>query len=306
MKLDQFKHSVALDALSLTSVLTPLLHQYRTGLDQAVLANRVKLEMSVGYEEDVEDSWLAVPADGEYGFMKAAVRVSVQLQKTMRCWLQMHWFADADNFADTAKTAQLGAYLACKPYYPKAKNAYSYDLLDDWSTSAIDRSIRVDLPDVLSRVSSQLRILGRHELADFYNPSHTSWFVREIDRNGRLFYELLTRESRIVRAWVPYIGAKMSERQIEEARRETRIALNGIFHRAEDLGYLQPVFEIEAVAAIEAYIGRKLGRQLRISGNPETAPQSMAKVIPFPTPEELDRLRRRVHPYELVEADKAA
>lgn len=45
MNLDQFKHSVALDALSLTSVLTPLLHQYRTGLDQAVLANRVRVEM---------------------------------------------------------------------------------------------------------------------------------------------------------------------------------------------------------------------------------------------------------------------
>lgn len=306
MKLDQFKHSVALDALSLTSVLTPLLHQYRTGLDQAILANRVEVDMSVVLPGSAEDTWSAVPADGEPGFMKAAIRVSVQLQKTMRCWLQMHWFASPENLADTARTAQLVAYLACKPYYPKAKNAYAYDLLDDWSTSAIDRSIRADMPDVLARVSNQLRILGRHELADYYDPSHASWFVSEIERNGQLFYELLARESRLVHAWVPLIGAKVTDRQLDEARRETRVALNEIFRRGEDLSYLAPLFEMEVVAALEMYIGKPVSRTLTLSGNPERSPQELtasfppppAKVIPFPRP-------RRVA-YSLIEEEKAA
>lgn len=315
MNLDQFKHSVALDALSLTSVLTPLLHQYRTGLDQAVLANRVEVGMSVSHEGDATDSWTAVPADGEPGFMKAAVRVSVQLQKTMRCWLQMHWFANPDNFADTARTTQLLAYLACKPFYPKAKDAYAYDLLDDWSTSAIDRSIRSDMSDVLARVSNQLRILGRHELADYYDPAHTSWFVSEIQRNAKMFYDLLVRESRLVHAWVPLIGAMPTQRQLDEARRETRIALNEAFRRGEDLSYLAPLFELETAAALELYIGRPVGRKLTLTGNPERQPEALAlrnnveqaKVLPFPGRNpQTEPKRPRIVPFSLIDYDVAA
>lgn len=300
MNFDQFKHSVALDALSLTSVLTPLLHQYRTGLDEAVLANRVEVGMTVSREGDVEDVWTAVPADGEPGFMKAAVRVSVQLQKTMRAWLQLHWFSNPENFADTAKTTQLIAYLACKPYYPKAKDAYAYDLMDDWSNSSIDRSLRADISDVLGRISGQLRILGKHDLADYYDPSHASWFISEIERNAKMFYDLLARESRMVHAWVPLIGAKVSQRELEEARRETRIALNEVFRRGEDLSFLAPLFELEALAAIELYIGKPVSRRLTLTGNPEREPRAMgAKVIAFPT-------RTRILPFELMDELKAA
>ena len=315
MNLDQFKHSVALDALSLTSVLTPLLHQYRTGLDQAVLANRVRVEMSVVHHGNAEDAWMAVPADGEAGFMKGAVRVSLQLQKTLRCWLQMHWFADAENLTDTAKTTQLLAYLACKLYTPRAKDAYAYDLLDDWSSAALERNIKSDMPDALARVANLLRISGKHDLADYYDPSHASWFVSEIERNGKMFREILARESRIVHAWVPLIGARVKEKQLENARRETRIALNEIFRRGEDLGYLAPLFEIEVVAALELYIGRPIGRSLSLAGNPERAPESVAllcgrdnsNVIPFPVTTRLEQRKpRRIVPFSLIDAEEAA
>lgn len=315
MKLDPFKHSIALDALSLTSVLTPLLHQYRTGLDQAVLANRIQVDLAVTHSGNVEDVWTAVPASSEAGFMKAAVRVSIQLQKTLRCWLQLHWLANTANLEDTAKSAQLLAYLACKPFHPRAKDAYAYDLLDDWSNAAIDRSIRSDMPDVLSSASGLLRIHGRHDLADYYNPAHTTWFVTEIEKNGRLFYDLLTRESRIVHAWVPLIGSKPSQRQLDDARNQTRVALNEIFRRTEDLSFLTPLFEIEIVAALELYIGRPVSRFLVLTGNPERNPESNTllngdetrKVLPFPVnPRHFEQKTRRPVPFPLIEADKAA
>lgn len=293
MQLDQFKHSVALDALSLTSVLTPLLHQYRTGLDQAVLANQVQIEMSVDYQGNAADAWMAVPADGENGFMKVAARVSLQLQKTLRAWLQMHWFSNPENLADTARTAPLIGYLACRLYTPKTKGVYNYDLLDDWSASAIERHIRTDMSDVLARISNQLRILGRHDLADYYNPEHVTWFIGEVQRNRKQLLELLARETRIINAWVPLLGKVLASKHIEAARRETRIALNEILRRGEDLSWLAPVFEIEAVAAVETYIGRPAGRRLTLSGAPVDAPReaAMAKVIPFPTLEQ--RLARQ-------------
>lgn len=315
MKLDQFKHSIALEALSLTSVLTPLLHQYRTGLDQAILANRIEVDLAVAHPGNVEDVWTAVPADGEAGFMKAAVRVSIQLQKTLRSWLQLHWLADPANLEDTAKSAQLLAYLACRPFHPRAKDAYAYDLLDDWSNAAIDRGVRAGLPDVLASASDLLRIHGRHDLADYYDPAHTSWFLDEIEKNGRLFYDLLTRESRIVHAWVPLIGSKISQRQLDQARYETRVALNEVFRRTEDLSFLAPLFEIEVVAALELYIGRPVSRSLILTGNPERNPESNAflagsgtrKVLPFPvSPRPIVRQTGLIIPFPLIEADKAA
>jgi hypothetical protein len=310
MNLDSFKHSLALDALSLTSVLTPLLHQYRAGIDESVLANRIDLEMTVSRPGPVDDVWMAVPADGQYGFIKVATRVSVQLQRMMRCWLQMHWFANPENLADRARTTQLLAYLAAKPFYPKVKNAYGYDLLDDRSMGAMDRSIRSDMGDVLGRAANLMRILGEHELADFYNPAHASWFVEEIQRNSKLFYEILTRESRILHAWIPIIGRKPTERQLESARRETRTALNEIFRRGDDLGYLLPLFELEIVAVLEEYIGRPVSRVLTLRGNPQREPQNSAapqpgKVIPFPKPAS-QRRRHSMIPFPLIDIDQAA
>jgi hypothetical protein len=304
MQLNPFKHSVALDALTLTSVLTPLLHQYRTGLDQAVLANQVQIVMSVDYQGNAADAWMAVPADGENGFMKVAARVSLQLQKTLRAWLEMYWFSDPENLADTTRTAQLIGYLACRLYVPKTKGVYNYDLLDDWSPNAIERHIRTDMSDVLSRISNLLRILGRHDLADYYNPEHVSWFIGEVQRNRKQLLELLARETRIINAWVPLLGKALSARQLEAARRETRTALNEILRRGEDLSWLAPLFEMEAVAAVELYIGRPAGRRLTLSGAPVDAPRQMAlaKVIPFPTVEQrLSRQRDRAEAYALVD-----
>jgi hypothetical protein len=233
----------------------------------------------------------------------------------MRSWFQFYWLANPANLEDTAKSAQLLAYLACKPFHPRAKGAYSYDLLDDWSNAAIDRSIRSDMPEVLASASALLRIHGRHDLADYYNPTHTTWFVSEIEKNGRLFYDLLTRESRIVHAWVPLIGSKISQRQLETARHETRVALNEVFRRTEDLSFLTPLFEIEVVAALELYIGRPVSRSLILTGNPERNPESIAllgggetcKVLPFPvSPRPIEQKTRRIVPYSLIEADKAA
>ncbi len=304
MRFDSFQHAVALDALSLTSVLTPLLHQYRTGLDEAVLANRVEVGLRVSREGDAADDWTAVPCSGDIGFMRVATRVSVQLQKTLRCWLQLNWFANPKNFLDIERTVQIVAYLACKPFYPKAKEGYAYDLLDDWSTNSIQRSLKTDMPDVLARVSSQLRILGIHELADFYDPCHAAWFLDQIDRKGHLFYEILAREAKIIHTWVPLIGRIPSEKELLQARHATSVALNEILRRGEDLSSLGPLFEMETLAAIEAHIGKPASRKLELTGNPVKHPESaaqpvraLAKVLSFPSQ------RERIDPSYL---DKAA
>lgn len=315
MKINQFKHAVALDALSLGSVVTPLLHHYRVGLEQTVLSDRVRLSMALSYSGDPAESWCAVPQDGQPGFMKPAIRVSVQLQKSLRCWLEMFWFSGQDSFTDTTRAAQFLGYLACRPYHPKAKEAYTYDPLDNWSNRSIVRSIRAELPDVLSRASGMLRILGHHDLADFYSPRHAAWFADEIARSDQFLFDIFTREARIINAWVPHIGAALRPTDLTVLRKETASALSGIFHRGDGLGALAPVFEIEAITALDNYIGRPTGRSFTLTGKPECNPEAVAlpggqpprNLLPFPVK---TRLSQRecglMAPFSLIDADKAA
>ena len=315
MKINQFKHAVALDALSLGSVVTPLLHHYRVGLEQTVLADRVRLSLALSYSGDPAGSWSAVPQDGQAGFMKPAIRVSMHLQKSLRCWLEMFWFSGQDSFTDTTRAAQFLGYLACRPYHPKAKDAYAYDPLDNWSTKSIVRSIRTELPDVLSRASGMLRILGHHDLADFYSPRHAAWFADEIARTDQFLFDLFTREARIINAWVPHIGAALKPTQLTASRHETAGALNGIFHRGDGLGALAPVFEIEAFTALDNYIGRPSGRSFTLTGKPERNPEAVAlpggqlprNLLPFPVKPRLSqRASGLMVPFPLIDADRAA
>ena len=314
-KINRFQHSVALDALSLTSVVTPLLHHYRAGLEHTILANRMQLDLTLSYRANPSEAWCAVPADGQVGFMKPAIRVSMQIQRSLRCWLEMFWFAGADNFSDTHRAAQVLGYLACRPYFPKAKNNYAYDLLDDWSTKSIERSVRAELPESLTRASGMLRILGHHDLADFYDPAHAKWFAAEIERDGQFFFDLLGREARIIKAWVPYIGAPMNPARLAASRHETAMALSGILHRGDSLAALAPVFEIEAVAALDLYIGRPSSRSLTLTGNPERNPEAVAllcgesprNVRSFPVKPRLSQqVSGLVVPFPLIDAEKAA
>ncbi|WP_155121582.1 hypothetical protein [Bryobacter aggregatus] len=309
MKPLPFKHSVALDSLSLTSVLMPILHHYRTGLDQAVLADRIQLELELAYRADADAVWNAVPSDGQYGFMKCAARVSLQIQKAMRCWLQMYWFANPENFVNTAKSSQLLTYLACRPYHPKAKNAYAYDPLDDWSMTSMERSIRGDLPDSLSRAAGLLRILGKHDLADFYLPTHATWFLEETNRDGKFFFEILAREARIINAWAPHIGQPMGPDRLRKSREATAAALQGLFRRGDPLAHLAPIFEIEAVGALDLQIGRPDSRSLVLTGNPERSPEAAAlsHVMPISAPRH--RFRRSGElaiPFSLIDDEQAA
>jgi hypothetical protein len=305
MKLSTFTHQVAIDAPALPTVLTPLLHHYRAGLQPSIFANRMTLTMDVAYEGDPNAAWALVPKDGEAFHLRAAAKLSVQLQRALRAWLQFAWCANTENLCDVTRTTAILAYGASRPYIPKTKMSYGYDLLEDTVVAGLHRSIRMDIAEQLASVQAQLRILGHHNLADYYCPFHAEWFSQEAKKGHKLLYDILAREARIIEAWIPLMGHPLHPLRFEHAMNETRIALRQLIGREGDYSYLALALAIEATTAMDLALDREAPRRLLLSGNPEknvpagalpfhAAP---APALQFPVPHDARRRGAKVIPF---------
>lgn len=276
MNFNHFEHRIVVDATSMPTVVMPLLHHYRTGLSESVFAQRMHLDLRIDFQGDADEIWGSVPRSGQKHFMLGAKVVSVQLQKVMRAWTHLLWCSDVQNLRDTDRTTQVLGYLASRPFYPKNKDAYGYDLLDDACVASIRRGAKIDMAETLTMICNQLRILGEHALADFYSPNHHEWFGQELEANSKMMFEFLAREKRILHAWIPMLGLGRPEKMVERARHETRVALSQFPRRDADWTFLAPALELEATAGIEVLMERPLSRQLSLAGSPERAPESQA------------------------------
>lgn len=282
MNFNHFEHRVAVDVMSMPTVVTPLLHHYRTGLSESIFAQRMNLDLQVDFQGNAEEIWSSVPRSGQKHFISCAKVVSVQLQRMLRAWTQLLWCSNVENLRDTERTTQVIGYLASRPFYPKNKDAYGYDLLDDAAVASILRGVKINIAEPLSMVSNQLRILGEHALADFYSPEHHDWFASEIESNSKLMFEFIAREKRILHAWIPMLGLGQPEKMLDRAREETRVALSQFPRRESDWSFLVPAIEMEATAGIEIQTERPLSRQLTLTGSPERAPESQALLSTSP------------------------
>lgn len=269
MKLSPFFHQVSLDAPTLPTVLTPLLHHYRAGLQPSLFANRMTLSLEVHYDADPAEAWSLVPKDKEPFHLRAIAKLSVHLQRTLRAWLAFHWCANTENLCDVDKTMQILAYAASKPFTPKTKMSFGYDLLESEVVAGLHRSIRLSIADPLASVQAQLRILGHHKLADYYSPAHAEWFAGEARKNHKILYEIYARELRLIEAWVLLMGHPLERRSFEKAMNETMICLRQLIRRESDYTHLAPMLAIEATSAMDLALDREAPRRLLLTGNPE-------------------------------------
>ncbi|GAB4372551.1 MAG: hypothetical protein OHK0021_14920 [Bryobacter sp.] len=287
MKLATLNHELSLDALALGTALSPLLEQYTTSPVAQDLAPRVSVQLHLYRPGTVNAVWSAAPRDGSAGFLRAMTKLSVEIQRAFRNWLQLLWVSDLDNLRDTDRSAQVAAYLALRPFYPKSKNAYGYDLLEDGCLKSIERNVKLYISGVLEVFSTRLRLAGEHALADFYAPRHANWFVENALKSPKHLYEILAREEKLIRLWAPFLGREASELDSEikweSAREEVASHLRAILRRDDDWRFLAPLFEMEATAGLERHLDWPVTRRLEIFLRPLGEPHTRANVIPFPT-----------------------
>ncbi len=274
---------MALDALCLGTAVAPLLHHYRTSPEAGKLERKIAVELLLRPEPRGEEVWPRVPADGKAGFLRGMTRVSVEIQRALRCWIQLLWLGDLENLEDLERSARVAAYLALRPYHPKAKNAYAYDLLEDSHWRSIHRSVESELGFVLETIATHARLCGRHDLADYYAPRRAACLAKQVQKSPGVFGEVLVRENRLIKAWAPLVGKALDEDKLAQAREEVAPALRGIFRRDDDWRFLTPLLEIEATAGLEAHLKRPPSRRLEIRIRPQSGRDASPRnVIEFP------------------------
>jgi hypothetical protein len=171
-----------------------------------------------------------------------------------------------------------------RPFYPKVKCSYSYDLLEDRHTESIERSVGIYIGDVLQQLSTQLRLAGEHDLADYYAPDRSDWFAQEALKSRKGLYEMISRESQMIRAWAPLLGNAPDVEFLAAAREQASPALRGIFRRDDDWKFLTPMLELEVLAGLETFLHKPKSRQLELRIRPADRPvaNTKGKLIEFP------------------------
>jgi hypothetical protein len=289
MNLLPLRQQFTLDALTLGSSLCPLLTHYEVAPHAADLARTVVASFHLSYTGDAERVWKAAPRDGSPLFLRAMSKISVEIQKAMRAWIHLLWTSDIENLRDTDRSAQVAAYLALQPFYPKRKHAYTYDVLETGCLRGIDRNLRLFYSGVLEAFSAQLRVAGEHALAQFYSSRHSNWFLDQVLKSPKHLYEILTREEKVIRHWGPFLSHGIPPEKLESVRESVAVEFRSILRRDDDWRFLVPLIEIEATTGLERYLDVPLGRRLEITISPAGQPQSPGSkaqggnVIVFPS-----------------------
>lgn len=287
MKFLEMRHEFELDAMAFGTLVGPLLHHYKVSPRWEGVAERLQLAVLLRRDENaLGDSlrvWESAIADGRAGHIKTMAKISVEIQKAMRAWTSFLWCTDPANLHDRERTATWATYWALKPFIPKAKNAWTYDPLENDSAEVISRAARSSIEIQLLRLATLCRLRGEEELADYYAPARASWFVENVFRSPKALWELFDRERKLVRAWGPLLGHAPQEERFAEVRERCALAWSSVLRSDVDWRFVTPMVENEVMAALEMHQELPVRRHLELwVESKRSLPPQAAKVLLFP------------------------
>lgn len=284
MQIQTFRHQLNLDGLTAAPLLLPLLQHYRQNLDESFLQKHLQVQFEIRYQGDANAVWLSASSAGQPGHALLVQHVSLHLQRTLRAWLHTLWFSQPRNYLDATRSRVVVAYLACRPWQPRQRDAFGYDLLEEWNENTYERNLNANLPKVLAAVEDFHRVAGRHDCAEFYAPRHSKWFLTEARHHERQFFEFLSRERRWLSTWLSKLGQPLSAGRLSAMREDGAVCFSELFCRGESFPHLSTALEIELLAAISQFAGHQLGRTLHLDARPAPAPLAHTgqnKVVPI-------------------------
>jgi hypothetical protein len=195
-----------------------------------------------------------LPASNHPEFLRTAARLSVAVQEGLRAWLPYVWFADVARFGDFDLAAAVVNYSALRPFTPKTKASYVFDVLDNDTPRAVTFSLQRNLPAKLGVIESMLRALGFEQAVQFA-PRRAERLIASFKRKPQLLYSLFVAERELVEQ---YLGRK-DEKLI--GRRLRRL------FAAKDFTFLAPLLAVEVARAL----GAKISVEILVTPAPLTS-----------------------------------
>jgi DNA-binding transcriptional regulator YdaS (Cro superfamily) len=142
--------------------------------------------------------WLRAPGERDQQFVPVYSEMSVAVQRAMRKWLPMAWFAEIDHYDDLGAAFPLLVYQALPPLRGKRKSELAYDAMDL-------ESARLGRASVLRNLAAQLEVIrpllvaaGKRKKAKYYSPYQAQRIIASVERHPRQLLALLAADASFV------------------------------------------------------------------------------------------------------------
>jgi hypothetical protein len=181
-------------------------------------------------------------------FVKCAARVSVAIQTALRAWLPYLWLSEISRFEDFETAASLLIYSACRPFTPKNRQAFTFDVLDGDTRRAILYSAQRMLPPRLALVEAMLDRRGL-KTAALYRPRHLERVMAVYERKPHALNAILVAERELVEEYVLRQERWANTKAREQSEQTLSRRYRKLFAQ-QDYSALRPVIEAEAAFAL--------------------------------------------------------
>lgn len=201
------------------------------------------------------------PRRGSVDPLWMASRISLALQTALRTWLPPVWFADRERYNDFDIAAAIFGYSFSRPYTPKSRDTFNFDVLKNESQILLRESIARGLSRRLAPLERMLAAMDM-PIAREYSPRRIEVFTRAYERNWHWVKRLLVAERMIVESCIyGYCGANP-----EKASQKVRHGIRRMF-AVEDVSALESLIQIEAARGAERAADRDLAVRVKILAN---------------------------------------
>ncbi|MCX6599058.1 MAG: hypothetical protein NTV70_22115 [Acidobacteria bacterium] len=256
-----FTHTTTLAPAQL-ALLEPVAARYGAALTEvsslsgAAINPASRVQVAISLKGDAPGP---LPASNHPDYLRTAARVSVALQEALRAWLPCLWFADVARFSDFDLAATVVNYAALRPFTPKTKASYVFDVLDSDTPRAVTFSLQRNLPAKLSGIEPMLRALG-FEPAVQFAPRRAERLIATFKRKPQLLYSLFVAERELVEQYLGRRDAKLIGRRLKR------------LFAAKDFSMLEPLLALEVARAL----GGTISAEITISPEIFVTPAALA------------------------------
>jgi hypothetical protein len=233
----------------------------RLGFSSADAAEACHVAIELTSPADAAAVWDRFPAPASAAFLAPGARVSVALQAAMRAWLPYVWLSEPERFENFDEAAVLLMYSACRPYTPRSKDAFVFDILDDDTHRAMMYSISRKLRFRLEGFEEALLAAGVSN-AKRYAVRRWDRMLELLPRRRHEMHSILVAERELVEGYLDLANPLKRER----GRVRIERVLRRLFLK-RDFSGLAGVFEWEATCAASRAIGHAAGFEAKILAN---------------------------------------
>jgi hypothetical protein len=204
--------------------------------------------------------WFDAPRERTPQFFCIYAQVSMALQEALRETVPPALFADLDEFKNQRGAYAMLAYASSRPYRPKSRTDFTYDLTNATAMMTFYRFSKRKLTAGLAEAHASLMAAGQEELAQHYEPRNIKFILKAVKKRKRFrkpLHRLLIAEGKLVNELTAFSG--LHECSVREQQKEAMMILRRwrlTFRHlcfGSDLSRLaEPLFEVATKAYVEA------------------------------------------------------